>query len=455
MKKKTFIIGAIIAVLLIAGGVSAAVVHNQQVQHQKIAAQKAADEATKKSNEKKWMGEANAAVDKAYRTKKTTDIDAAKTAIKKLNALDKKAPTDKLNLLTTVLSELTSADKLVATAEKAKSDADAKVAQEKKDAEAKAAAQTMDLNAIAKGDYSSIQGTWTGNKGDSITISGNSIKLPGTTDSYDGLISHNSMGNADILAEIDASKKSVFFNTDGQSMNVMAGEELLTFIQSGGEYQNGAGQALGTAGTISSISQDTIVLGDTGMEYFVKNNPASTITITISSSDQAAIDTAVTSAQKALDAIKLSAVSTEKSALQARLDKVSGKATNTISDMNLTQIAAGDFSSIQGTWKNENNNILIVSKTSLNYQATNQDIQRTFTFGEAMTGNFAGYTWPISTHIQAGILDLEGNGAIWFCPKGSVFTGVTDGPITLKQDAISCFAQTIGYAKYELYYRVN
>ncbi|MDR0298129.1 MAG: DUF6287 domain-containing protein [Streptococcaceae bacterium] len=369
MKRKTLIIGLTTLAVLIAGSVSAAVIHNQQVSAQQ--------KSTAKANEARYLKEANTDVDKAYQTKKVSDIKVAQSAIKKLNSTDKKSPTDKLTLLTNALSDLSSADKLVSVAEKAKSTAETNLAQTNKEAQAKIDAQKMDLDAISKGDYSSIQGTWTDASGITISVDKNTI-----TDMNNGIQRYIVNGlnikingkTLPLTAKMSNGQLQLSFDDGGSSAD--GGLGAISFVPVGVKFYSSS-----VYNYPDNIAKERIVSADhthlqESQDYgaYKTDQSVAPNNTTISDKDQATIDNAVKAAQTALDKVKLSAVSAEKNGLQIRLNKASGKmetapaTDNTYQSstgMNLEQIANSDYRSIQGTWKNASGNIITVSGTTI------------------------------------------------------------------------------------------
>lgn len=365
MKKNPLIITLSILALLVVGGVSAVVIHNEQVAHQKAVAQA---KVRAKANEVKYLKQANTAVNKAYQTKKDSDIASAQSAIKKLNSSDKKAPTDKLTLLTTALTDLSSADNLISTAEKATSTAEANLVQVKKDAQAKIDAQKMDLGAIAKGDYSSIQGTWTDAIGDTLLVSQSSITMNGTalnlSNAYKSTYSDRRYD--------DGSGLITWADGNGAGSIQFIPKNIGGYLTepSPGEFQTPA------HGDITKERLNITLAHENKEHLFYKQGSTlpSPDSLTISEADQTAIDNAVKNAQTMLDKIKLPTVLSKKAALQTRLNKVSGKVDSNSttenknqanSDLNVNQIANGDYSSIQGTWKNSNGNTITVSGSTI------------------------------------------------------------------------------------------
>lgn len=255
------------------------------------------------------------------------------------------------------------ANKAVSIAEKAKSDANSNVENKKKKAEEKSLKMSMDLNAIKSGDLSSIKGTWRNEAGNIITVTNNSIAAldvlngitiySNSTQTTDGIKSGFAGGfgtsNNGGYEDGEINKGIMTLPTNGSSSTpfiflISKGASYADLQPTGVTYDENAqtpGHLVSTVskGDYSDTSKDRIYIGqlavatigkvateitqsETGAVYYRVNSP--TDNITISTEDQAKIDSSVKIAQESIDKITFSWAKTKKEELQTHLNKVSG-----------------------------------------------------------------------------------------------------------------------------------
>jgi hypothetical protein len=120
--KKQWIIGSIVALVLVGGGTALAVNHQAQIRADKIAQEE-------KAAYDKLVKAAQEATKKAEGFKAETDVKSAQDAIKKLEEKDKKELTARVEKVRQNWNLVNKAEKDVVSAEKAKTDATVKTAQ--------------------------------------------------------------------------------------------------------------------------------------------------------------------------------------------------------------------------------------------------------------------------------------------------------------------------------------
>ncbi|MFD1902276.1 hypothetical protein GQR36_23860 [Enterococcus termitis] len=123
LSKKSIIIG-VAAVLLVGGGTGGFILHNNQVQAQQLK-----EKEEKKAAYDQLKKDVEAAIDKAYETRKEEDLKTAEEAIGKLKEKDQEKPKERFAKLQSFLVRIKATDTAVTKAEKSKSDEDIKSAQ--------------------------------------------------------------------------------------------------------------------------------------------------------------------------------------------------------------------------------------------------------------------------------------------------------------------------------------
>lgn len=128
-KKQKMITGVILALLIIGGGTTGMIVHNNSVKAEQAKMEK--EKAQKDYNELK--NQAKKAVELAEMFKLETDVTKADEAIKRLKLDDQKPLLEQTKLLSNLWKQLNEATAKVVTAEKSKKDTDVTIAQKSVD----------------------------------------------------------------------------------------------------------------------------------------------------------------------------------------------------------------------------------------------------------------------------------------------------------------------------------
>ncbi|MFC4651644.1 DUF6287 domain-containing protein [Lactococcus nasutitermitis] len=313
-----------------------------------------------------------ASVNTAYKTQLKVDITTAQKNIQKLKTNDKKTLSQKINNLTTGLSDITTATSAIEKAEKDKSSAYEKVSQMKKAAEA----QPMDFNAIKNGDYSSLEGTWKTIAFSSNNYDGKGIQwTPDNSNSINQLlISKNKITSFISLSKNQLSESNgsgtVSFNNQKGSLSaeapVGAIEDSISFYPAGIDITFSLNN-----GVIDDTSKNRILIRSSNMDsgsIFVQTSKISSTSFSISDVEQATIDTDIKTAQNDINKLTQDWENSKKVTLQNRLNTLIAS-----QSMNLSQIETGNYNTIQGIWKDKNGDTFNVSGNKINWTSSTEN----------------------------------------------------------------------------------